>query len=581
MGFICFSFKSVGSMSATDRRKFLEKISNTVGVASLGLTVPGLSNARSLRERPGDFPAFPQGVASGHPSRFGFIAWTRIEPSFITDQPFKLQVSQEPDFLNPEKTILIPPERITHCFDYTLQVDLSDQLSKEGVWYYRFQHGEHSSRVGRARTLPTSSKSLQFAVFSCQDYCNGYYHAYKDLVEKDAVDYVLHLGDYIYERVKTPKSEGYLADRHLTLPSGKTLAHTLEDYRYLYKSYRQDPYFQDALAMYTWIQIWDDHEIVNDCGWDYDQDTLWAPGHPLAKDTSVSQKVRNQNLFELSLNAQHAYAEYTPTPIEPGNWDHPHKMPALYRKYDFGDLMRLVTVDGRSFKSPNGCSKTKSPGNLFRPPCIKQFAEMPGNPTLLGRIQKEWLLQSLLESSARWRVMASPFLFVEIGWRLPFSRGIQAKHYLNQDAWDGYAGEREDILRPLAQAACDNLLVLSGDMHSAVFSKIRGSFDPASPYHKKWLGHEILTPAISSSNGRKKLEEKARTRRKGEAKIPPLENLISKTLNPHLNFVNLSANGYTHLTLSRTGIRLQIFGVHRIVDTSPWTVLLRNIVLPR
>lgn len=31
------------------------------------------------------------------------------------------------------------------------------------------------------------------------DIANGYYNAYGNVVRKDNVDYVLHLGDYIYE----------------------------------------------------------------------------------------------------------------------------------------------------------------------------------------------------------------------------------------------------------------------------------------------------------------------------------------------------------------------------------------------
>jgi alkaline phosphatase D len=89
------------------------------------------------------------------------------------------------------------------------------------------------SPVGRTKTAPTADddvSDLSFAVFSCSNYrktlpfnqlksketnrlANGYFNAYGNAARKDEHDYVIHLGDYIYEygadgeRTSQPRNE--------------------------------------------------------------------------------------------------------------------------------------------------------------------------------------------------------------------------------------------------------------------------------------------------------------------------------------------------------------------------------------
>jgi alkaline phosphatase D len=56
--------------------------------------------------------------------------------------------------------------------------------------------------IGRTKTTPgpdDSSTPLALAVFSCSSYSTGYFNAYGHGARKDNVDYMVHLGDYIYE----------------------------------------------------------------------------------------------------------------------------------------------------------------------------------------------------------------------------------------------------------------------------------------------------------------------------------------------------------------------------------------------
>lgn len=63
------------------------------------------------------------------------------------------------------------------------------------------------------------------------------------------------------------------------------------------------------------------------------------------------------------------------------------------------------------------------------------------------------------------------------------------------DTWDGYAGERKAVLTALSSTA-DNLVVLSGDFHSAAVADLRTDpFDRSLPV----VGSEFMASSISSS----------------------------------------------------------------------------------
>ena len=59
------------------------------------------------------------------------------------------------------------------------------------------------SPLGRTKTLPAENEkvlsNIKIAVYSCSNHPQGFFNAYGNVVRKDSVDYVVHLGDYIYE----------------------------------------------------------------------------------------------------------------------------------------------------------------------------------------------------------------------------------------------------------------------------------------------------------------------------------------------------------------------------------------------
>lgn len=97
------------------------------------------------------------------------------------------------------------------------------------------------SVVGRTKTIPAKGSkdvsNIKLAVFSCANYPFGFFNAYGNVVNKDSVDYVVHLGDYIYEY-----KNGYYGwgDEFGRIPLPDREIVTLYDYRKRLATYRTD-----------------------------------------------------------------------------------------------------------------------------------------------------------------------------------------------------------------------------------------------------------------------------------------------------------------------------------------------------
>ena len=113
------------------------------------------------------------------------------------------------------------------------------------------------------------------AFVCCQSYEQAYYGSWARMLADDKaksdseqIDFVLHLGDFIYER-SGPKLANDMPvppDRCPPFPDGVqqddySYALTLADYRHLYKTYLSDPNLQEARARWPFICTWDDHRI--------------------------------------------------------------------------------------------------------------------------------------------------------------------------------------------------------------------------------------------------------------------------------------------------------------------------------
>ena len=146
--------------------------------------------------------------------------------------------------------------------DHTVQVDVGG-LEPGREYFYGFAVAAERSQTGRTRTLAAEPEPVCFATCSCAKFNAGYFNAYARIAERDDLDFVLHLGDYIYEASnRPPKGQTPGADIGRPFdPDGE--CRTLADYRRRYAQYRSDPDVQRLHAALPVIATIDDHELAD------------------------------------------------------------------------------------------------------------------------------------------------------------------------------------------------------------------------------------------------------------------------------------------------------------------------------
>ena len=257
-----------------NRRHMLKLLASSTFFLSVGTRASNHSTAGANLDR----LAFPQGVASGDPQPDGIMLWTRAQPQGDTGSPVNLllQLSTDKTFTKAplmEEVLQAKPET-----DFTVRAYV-DGLSPGQQYYYRFLGAEGSaSRIGRTRTAPDANDAtpVNFAFTSCQNFEQAFYGGWARMLEDDRalpeeqrLQFILHLGDFIYERCWHTRIDGSPQSRTVPpFPDGVTTdenryAISLADYRHLYRTYLDDPHLQDARANWPFICTWDDHEFAN------------------------------------------------------------------------------------------------------------------------------------------------------------------------------------------------------------------------------------------------------------------------------------------------------------------------------
>lgn len=397
---------------------------------------------------------FTLGVASGDPMADSVILWTRLAPKPLEgggmpqeQVPVKWQLAEDEGFskVRQEAYAIATPE-----LGHSLHIDVKE-LPADSWFWYRFQVGQWTSPVGRARTLPASDATpsmLRIAQASCQDWKDGYYTSYPHLVA-DKPDFVFFLGDYIYES----GMKGDVRDHNSEEVTD------LVGYRNRYALYRGDKGLQDAHASCPWIVTWDDHEVDNDYAGDTQE----------KKSTFDKSK---EAFLQRRAAAYQAYYEHQPlrVPAPEG----PNMK--LYRSFRCGTLATFFVLDTRQYRSDQRCEDEGSSCEVDDTPAR----------TMLGEEQEEWLKKELAATKTTWRVLAQQVVMATTTF---------GGFLTNWDQWDGYAAARKRLLDYFVAQKIPNLVVLTGDLHAAGVATLHEDPDDAkSPV----VATEFLTTAISS-----------------------------------------------------------------------------------
>lgn len=502
--------------SRMHRRDFLRV--TVVSATALGGALPACSSDGDDPSTPSGPPpdppaatsaqrtAYPQGVASGDPTPSSVILWTRVDPG-DDDPAVEWEVAKDLEFKNIVARAESDDDKpaASSSEDHTVKLKVTG-LEPGTYYYYRFTARGVTSMIGRTKTAPSEDGDVpvRFAFASCQDFVGRRYHSWQALLDEDIVDFVVYLGDYIYETNGDESFQTPGEGRSITIPDGIVLdpntgskaAESLEDYRGLYKQFRSDTVLQRAHQLFPFVVIWDDHEFANDC---------WSDHSTHFSDTRGTEQVPAQRKA-----ADRAWFEYQPADITyEDDKDYPDDI-KIYRKLKFGKHMDLFLTDQRYYRDDHVIPE--GPTNLEVAKIVADSAigsrifvlkkgfdplEAAKKPTMLGATQKEWLNDVLWQSTATWKVWGNEVQLSQMLAQLArfetlpdFARDT---FYLTTDQWDGYRSERADILGDLE--GISNLVAITGDIHAFYASELHVDFDNPG---EKPVGVEFVVAGISS-----------------------------------------------------------------------------------
>ncbi|PCH94148.1 MAG: hypothetical protein COB85_05925 [Bacteroidetes bacterium] len=417
----------------------MQKLTSLVILLALSAIAIAQSNIYNRSEVNASLAPFYHGVASGDPLTDRVIIWTRYTPdSAQTIASINWEIASDTTFTNIINSGTVSTDAQV---DYTVKVDATG-LQANSWYYYRFSYAGQNSLIGRTRTAPSGPvDSLRFAVVSCSDYVDGYFHGYTKIVERNDIDAVIHLGDYIYENGE----QGSLGREHEP-PNRIT---ELNDYRQRYSQYRLDRELRCVHQMYPFINIWDDHELANN---------TWfggADGHDSLTD----------GVWEDRRTAA-ARVFYEWLPIRQPDLSDTLK---IYRAFKWGDLLDLYMTDTRLI------GRDQQDGNAID----------DTSRYLLGTTQLAWLSSEMKNSTAQWKIMAQQVMMAPL--EIPFIGPFTT------DAWDGYRAERSRLYDTVLTNNINKFVVLTGDIHTAWANNLEdGSSNK--------IGVEFICSSITTMN---------------------------------------------------------------------------------
>lgn len=320
-------------MSPIDRRSFLA--ATGVGVAAAALST---RPARADENADQSADPFTLGVASGDPTWSEVVLWTRLAPSPLDPsnsfgmaglgpRAVRWRIGRNEsgvvsgNSVDQEGTVTAVPDE-----GYAVHVDVKN-LRPRTTYYYQFLTDDFVSPVGRTRTAPPPGEltNVTFAVINCQNLAGPdkagqpspmYLHGVDHLAARDDIDFVLYLGDYIYD-----------FGRKAHLPPREVIS--IDDYRTRYGQYKTLPGLQELHRRFPVYAVPDDHEYF---------DNVRGGALPAAKIDQFN-------------NAVEAFWEHLPVRSRPDTRSDGSGIKELlnYRAIRWGKLLDLFMIDVRQY----------------------------------------------------------------------------------------------------------------------------------------------------------------------------------------------------------------------------------------
>ena len=397
---------------------------------------------------------FAEGVLSGDPTPNGITLWTRLAGAGGRGL-VELEVARTPTFRSViARTRLVTSANVGH----TVKARLTGLRAHE-QYYYRFLTRGQNSPVGRFRTaLPAdSNQTVRFGFFSCQDFTFGFYNAHEVMARED-LDFVVNLGDYVY--AEAYHRRGSASGGVRTDPVGE--ADTLAEYRRKYAAYRSDASLRKMHAKFPMISIWDDHEVQDN----YAGGAGASGGLSPEKRFSIARKRAGYR----------AYFESMPTFGNPGT--------RIYKAVRFGRNVDLVLMDQRQYRADQPCGDPQ-----VGPPC----PELNNPRPFLGATQMNFLKSRLRSTRARWKVLGNQVMVM----KTIFPGG----NYIGFDSWQGYPGERNELLNHIKNNNIKDVVFVTGDIHTFIAGGVRINDNDAASVATEFVGGSISSQGLGDGGG--------------------------------------------------------------------------------
>ncbi|MCW1838689.1 alkaline phosphatase D family protein [Prosthecomicrobium hirschii] len=400
----------------------------------------------------------PNGVASGDVTATSAVIWARAAVS----GRMKFEIATGKNFKSYIGTAInVSDTAVPHKFHAT-------GLLPDRIYEYRATDAAGNRSAGRFRTLPQTcaTSDVRFGVSGDWRGEIAPYPSIRNVPDR-GLQFFVELGDTIY------------AERY-SGPETGIVASTLADYRARHTEVLTARYgmntWKDLRATTPVFAMIDDHEVVNDFAGGA------APGTDPTRFDQTGNFINETNRYKAGMRA---FSDFMPIVDQTWSSADPrfNGKPKLYRSRILGKTAMFAMVDARSFRD------TELPGvtDLTNTTEITNFlvASATQARTLLGGDQLAQLKADLLDAKARgiqWKFVMLPEPVQNLG--------VLAA----SDRYEGYARERNDLLKFIADNAIDNVVFVTADLHGTMVNNLTYDVGNTRLASKAW---EIVTGAVA------------------------------------------------------------------------------------
>lgn len=315
-----------------------------------------------------------------------------------------------------------------------------DSLLSNTQYYYKASINGTSTdrRSFMSYPCPGESVNFNFAFGSCMNESRQDDEVFDEMMNYN-IRFFLQVGDWGYpdDTDNFPNNSDYFpVDYNRVISSYK------DKYSYRYMT----PFLKNVPMDY----VWDDHDYVNDNSSRYSAShTDFGFNSSAIEDTFDAQTRRNaiKGYYDL-------YPAYPPVDSSEG----------LFHKFRFGNI-EVFVLDDRAARSSNTDALVPN-GISYR------FQPKP-NHSILGQIQREWVLENLKKSTATWKFVVTATAFnktykdaINNLVQLPSLAGLPLAAALI-DSWSGFPIDQDSLINCVNDNNIDGVVMLSGDTHTA------------------------------------------------------------------------------------------------------------------